>query len=87
MFGGKIETVKFEADKDLLDVIYDKFGENTQIRPLGNGKISFTADVQISPVFFGWCCSFGERLKVISPQNVKQGLSEYLYILIESYKK
>lgn len=78
MFGGITETVKFEADKDLLDVIYDKFGEDTQIRPLGNGKISFTADVQISPVFFGWCCSFGERLQLISPYNMKKEFYEYL---------
>ena len=78
MFGGKTETVKFEADKDLLDVIYDKFGEDTQIRSIGNGKISFTADVQISPVFFGWCCSFGERLQLISPYNMKREFYEYL---------
>ena len=78
MFGGITETVKFEADKDLLDVIYDKFGEDTQIRSIGNGKISFTADVQISPVFFGWCCSFGERLQLISPYNMKREFYEYL---------
>lgn len=86
MFSGKTETVKFEADKDLLDVIYDKFGEDTQIRSLNNGKISFTADVEISPMFFGWCCSFGERLKVISPQNLKEILSEYISTLLETYK-
>ena len=86
MFGGKTETVKFEADKDLLDVIYDKFGEDTQIRSIGNGKISFAADVQVSPVFFGWCCSFGERLKVNSPQNLKEILSEYISTLLETYK-
>ena len=85
MFGGKPETVKFEADKDLLDVIYDKFGEDTQIRPLGNDKISFTADVEISPMFFGWCCSFGERLKVISPNNMIVEMKNYLAKLLLKY--
>lgn len=78
MFGGITETVKFEADKDLLDVIYDKFGEDTQIRPLGNGKISFTADVQISPVFFGWCCMLGDKLRVVQPKSVVLAFKQHL---------
>ena len=86
MFGGKTETVKFEADKNLLDVIYDKFGEGTQIRPLGNGKISFTADVEISPMFFGWCCSFGERLKVTSPVDMVIELKNYCKKIVLLYK-
>lgn len=86
MFGGKTETVKFEADKDLLDVIYDKFGEDTKISSLNNGKIAFSADIQISPMFFGWCCSFGERLKVIAPQYIKHQFNEYISVLIENYK-
>lgn len=85
MFGGKTETVKFEADKDLLDVIYDKFGEDTQIRSLGNGKISFTADVEISPMFFGWCCSFGKRLKIIAPFTMVALVSNYIKDLAQIY--
>ena len=78
MFGGKTETVKFEADKDLLDVIYDKFGEDTQIRSLGNGKISFTADVQVSPVFFGWCCMLGDKLRVAQPESILLAFKQHL---------
>lgn len=86
MFGGKTETVKFEADKNLLDVIYDKFGEDTQIRSLGNGKISFTADVQISPVFFGWCCSFGDRLKIVAPLTMVELVCNYIKDMMQIYE-
>lgn len=85
MFSGKTETVKFEADKDLLDVIYDKFGEDTQIRSIGNGKISFTADVEISPMFFGWCCSFRKRLKIIAPFTMVALVSNYIKDLAQIY--
>lgn len=78
MYGGETETVKFEADKDLLNVIYDKFGEDTQISLLNDGKITFTADVQISPIFLGWCCSFGERLIMVSPDNVVKQFTDYI---------
>lgn len=67
MFGGEKQTVSFEADRDMLDVIYDKFGENTRIICVDEKKISFSAEIEISPLFFGWCCSFGDRLKVVGP--------------------
>lgn len=86
MFSGKTETVKFEADKDLLDVIYDKFGEDTQIRPLNNGKISFTADVEISPMFFGWCCSFGDRLKIVAPLTMVELVCNYIKDMMQIYE-
>lgn len=85
MFSGKTETVKFEADKNLLDVIYDKFGEDTQIRSLGNGKISFTADVEISPMFFGWSCSFGRKLKIISPVCIIDELKNHIETIQQQY--
>jgi predicted DNA-binding transcriptional regulator YafY len=67
MYSGKTEKVRFEADRDMLDVIYDKFGENTRIICLDEKRISFSAEIEISPVFFGWCCSFSDRLKVVGP--------------------
>ena len=86
MFGGITETVKFEADKNLLDVIYDKFGEDTQIRSIGNGKISFTADIGISPMFFGWCCSFGDRLKIVAPLTMVELVCNYIKDMMQIYE-
>ena len=86
MFGGEIQTVRFEADRDMLDVIFDKFGEDMSITSLGTDKISFSAEVQISPMFFGWCCSFGERLKVIAPNTVLQKLQKYIENLNRLYR-
>ena len=78
MFGGKSVQVRFEADPDLLDVIYDKFGEKAVIINCGADRIQFTATVQLSPVFFGWCCTFGDRLKIISPKEVVDGIKNWV---------
>ena len=78
MYSGKTENVRFEADRDMLDVIYDKFGENTRIICLDEKRISFSAEIEISPVFFGWCCSFGDRLKVVGPNMVLNELKNYI---------
>lgn len=87
MFGGEMQTVRFEADRDMLDVIFDKFGEDMSITSLGTDRISFSAEVQISPMFFGWCCSFGERLKLVAPLAVVDELSDYIGVLVKKYQR
>lgn len=87
MYSGKTETVRFEADRDMLDVIYDKFGENTRIICLDEKRISFSAEIEISPVFFGWCCSFGERLKVVGPNSVVSEMTELLNKMTRFYSE
>lgn len=85
MFGGDPVLVTFEADASLLDVIYDRFGEKTPITDLGNGKITLSATVQISPTFFGWCCTFGDKLKIVSPKAVVGEMKEHIKTMMNAY--
>ena len=78
MFSGETTSVTIEMSSHLIDVVFDLFGENTKILPLGDNKIRFSADVQISDLFFGWCSSFGENVKLIAPQNVLEDYKAYL---------
>lgn len=71
MYNGEECTVAFEADNSLIDMVLDKFGFNTRLTPCGDHAFGFSATVQISPVFLGWCCSFGNLLKVVEPDKVK----------------
>lgn len=85
MFGGRTVTVSFEADANLLDAVYDKFGEKTPVVAEKNGKIRFTAAVQLSPVFFGWCCTFGSKLKIIAPESVVNEMKAHMVEITEMY--
>lgn len=85
MYSGKTEIVRFEANRDMRDVIFDKFGEDTRIVVVNEEKIAFSAEVQISPVFFGWCCSFGDRLKVVGPTSTVVALKGYIQNLYLVY--
>lgn len=86
MFGGEPVNITFDTTSDLIDVIFDKFGMKTKITEVGDNKIQFTAEIQISNMFFGWCCSFGEKLKIIAPIDIKKKFTEYLYNLCEQYQ-
>ena len=70
MYHGQETTVTFEVNNKLIDVILDKFGYEIRLYRSSEDTFRFTADVQISPVFLGWCCSFGGYLKVTAPNEI-----------------
>ena len=86
MFGGDVHTVTIEADKSLLDVIFDKFGHRIELFETKDGKISCKAEVQTGPMFIAWCCSFGDRLRVVSPPSVVSSVREHLKKVLSQYE-
>lgn len=86
MYHGQETTVTFEVNNKLIDVILDKFGYEIRLYRSSEDTFRFTADVQISPVFLGWCCSFGGYLKVTAPNEIVTSLRLYIDNLKELYE-
>lgn len=85
MYNGEEKEVTFEVDKSLIDVILDKFGMNIRLYNTSETTFRFKATVQISPVFLGWCCSFGDKLKVKAPTELIEQLNQYIEELRSIY--
>ena len=69
MFLGERRDVTMQIDKNLVEAVYDKFGAKTRLTPYSD-KYRFTAEVQISDMFFGWCFSLGSGLKILAPREI-----------------
>lgn len=87
MFQGEEQLVEFQADESILDPIFDVFGNKVELISTDNGKLRFKAAVQLSPTFFGWCLSFGDKLQVIGPDDVVTRVIEYIQSLMDEYKR
>lgn len=61
---------------DMIDPLMDKFGED----------MTFVCGKDGHNVFFGWCSSFGDRLKIISPKETVEEYKAYIQGIIEKYK-
>jgi len=85
MFGGETQNVTVHADNSLIDVLYDKFGEDIKLYSVGEHMVGFSADVQVSPTFLAWACSFGNKLVVKSPASVVEQVKNYIKELSENY--
>lgn len=86
MFSGEGERVSLKADASLIDYIFDKFGDDVSLARDGD-KLLFSAEVQVSPAFIAWCCSFGDKLKVVSPQNVIDKVKDFLTNTLSAYSE
>ena len=87
MFSGDTTAVTIEAHKTLVGAIFDLFGEKTRILSNGEETVRFTVDVQVSDLFFGWCCSFGDKVKLLGPDNIIEQLKEYNEKIKNQYEK
>lgn len=70
MYGGELKNVTLHFSKELINAVYDKFGEETKMRCLGENRYATTVKVQLSPTFWGWLLQFGRNMKVVAPSSV-----------------
>lgn len=87
MFKGEEKAVTINIDDNLIDVVRDKFGESIKFEDLGNGRCRTTIRVQVSPLFYSWCCSFPNRMEIVAPLEVVGGMKELIASLDKQYCK
>ncbi len=87
MFAGEEKTVRLRCENSLTGVIIDTFGTDVALRP--DGKDSFVArmEVVVSPQFFGWLAGLGDRVEIISPDEVREEYTAYLANIISRYTR
>lgn len=85
MFGGEEEKVTIWFDRFLIGVVLDRFGSDVDLRVYDDGSFYIITTLQISSQFFAWIAGFGNRCKIMSPQNVVQDYQQYLQEILEIY--
>lgn len=72
MYSGELEDVMLQFDKSLIGPVIDKFGEETEILSVNETTCAAALHIQISPTFFGWLAQFGSKMKILSPESVRE---------------
>ena len=79
MFGGEKKRVTLRFINPLLDTAIERFGTKDVIySKVDDTHFSVTAQVEISNQFFGWILGFGNRVKLLSPDDVADQFRAYL---------
>ncbi len=73
MYGGDTKKIKLRCHSSLAGVFIDRFSMNIIIAPDGD-YFEVIIEAAVSPVFLSWLMQFGDKVKVLSPDNVKEEL-------------
>ena len=83
MFEGKEHIVHLLCDNELMKTIIDRFGEEVETRPYDENSFIAITTVSVSPTFYSWIFTFGGRIKIIEPLEIKE---EYKRMLEKALK-
>lgn len=82
MFAGEERTVVLACDNGLAGVMIDRFGTETPMRKKDEDTFFLRTEVAVSPQFFGWLAGFGTRVKIDSPEEIRQEYSSWLNAIL-----
>lgn len=87
MYSGETETVRFLADKSILNDVLDWFGTEIKIEPYRKTR-KLTITVQVNPTAMRhWALQYGEYVTVASPETLRNELAEIAAGLAARYKE
>ena len=86
MYGGQTRQVRLRFHNSLTGVVRDRFGKDAMLVPDGSEHFTCTAEIVVSPVFFGWLAGFGDRAKVLWPEDVQQDFLGLCKLIVQQYE-
>lgn len=84
MFGGEEETVVLEFPNRLIGVVLDRFGRETDIRPVSDTTFRVRAQVVVSGQFFGWLAGLGYEARIAEPAAVRDRYKKWLSDIVRA---
>ena len=76
MYSGDRASVKLCFHHSLTNVVIDRFGHDVMLIPDGEDHFTFLVDVAVSPMFLSWVIGFGDKAKIVYPQQVVDACRE-----------
>ena len=85
MFTAEEKRVTLECDNDMIGVIMERFGEDVMVIPYGENVFRVTVTVAVSTWFFSWLFGFGNKIRIISPDDVREEYRKKIIKTLEEY--
>ncbi|MBQ6756627.1 MAG: WYL domain-containing protein [Oscillospiraceae bacterium] len=86
MFSGDERTVRMRFHNELASVVIDKLGLDAFLVPDGKEYFTVTADISVSPQFYGWLAGLGTKAEIVAPWDVREKFAEFINGISELYK-
>ena len=84
MYNGELREVELIMDNSLIDVAIDRFGKQAKLTGFDDEHFSVKASLSISPTFFSWLFQFGDKVRIVAPQEIKEDLKAHTTRFLEN---
>ena len=71
MHGGEIYDIELKCSKKIIEQVADRFGEDIFIKKVTDEDFCFTVRAALSDALVSWVISYGDRVKVLEPQILR----------------
>ena len=85
MFSGEVRRVRLCFENGLAGPVIDRFGADIALVPYDDGHFSVTISAAVNVQFFGWLSGFGDRVRILSPDDVAQAMREHVASILALY--
>lgn len=85
MFSGQARQVRLCFENELAGAVLDRFGTDVSLIPVDGGHFSVTVSAAVNVQFFGWLCGFGDKVRILSPEDVAERMRRHLLSIVRLY--
>jgi len=85
MFSGTDTRITLKVHNSLSGVIFDRFGKNITVSIEDDDHFTINQLVTVSYILFGWISQFGDKIEIVSPENVREDYKDYLKKILDMY--
>ncbi len=85
MFSGEPQYIELSCDVSLLETVLDKLDSDADFLGHGNGKFTVRSKVLASEGLEEWLMQYGDRIEVLSPQELREKMRKKAESLLWLY--
>ena len=78
MYGGDEEKVTLRCTLEILDQVIDQFGDSIELKDITDTHFTITVPVSLSTTFYAWVFQYIGKMKIETPEYVRQAYADYL---------
>ena len=85
MYDAPRQEVELQVDNQLMDAIIDKFGPDVTTYACDQHSFRVIANVAVGTGFYNWVFGFNGRVKIKSPENIKEEYKQKVFAAAEGF--
>ncbi|QST00986.1 WYL domain-containing protein [Pontibacillus sp. ALD_SL1] len=85
MFAGENTWIKVQFHASLLNVVLDRFGLEASIQQVDDEHFILSTKAKMSTGLVAWIMQWGQKAKVVSPEELKEEVREEVRAMCEGY--